>query len=189
VNLSWLIALILSATILFILIYKLENSKKFRHLDSSWHQRLIHPVQGSFWSIIEFLNEPKLIAFWDTLLAAVLLFNGEIKKAIWVLVTLAITDIIGILLKHTIKRKRPSENTRQSYSFPSGHVLSITSLSLIIWQIYGGILGVSLFFVLFSLWCLVVFSRIILKAHYPSDIVGATALSIFCFLLTMPFIA
>ncbi len=189
VNLSWLIALVISATILFTLIYKLENSRKFRHLNSSWHKRLIQPVHGHFWSIIEFLNEPKLIAFWDCLLALILILNGEIKKAIWVLVTLAFTDIIGIILKHSIKRERPSENNRQSYSFPSGHVLSITSLSLIIWQIYGGLFGITLFLGLLALWFLVVFSRIVLKAHYPSDIVGATALSVFCFLLTIPFLA
>ncbi|WP_027824589.1 phosphatase PAP2 family protein [Lactobacillus psittaci] len=186
-NLFWLIELCSSAIILLFLIYKLQTSKSFRHLDGILKKRLTRPINGTFWSIIEFLNAPKLIAFWDTLLAIFLFFNGSIKKGIWVLCTLAFTDLVGIFLKHTVKRKRPSENKRPSYSFPSGHVLSITSLSLIIWQIYGGMIGISLFFILFTLWCLVVFSRIMLKAHYPSDIVGATILSIFCFLLAQPF--
>ncbi|BDR60599.1 hypothetical protein KIM322_08600 [Lactobacillus xylocopicola] len=73
-------------------------------------------------------------------------------------------------------------NLEAGYSFPSGHVLGITVMVLIIGQLFTS-MGTGLIVILAATWLLVVTSRISLKAHYPSDILGATSLAIFCFSL------
>lgn len=70
---------------------------------------------------------------------------------------------------------------RDGYSFPSGHVLSATIMSLMLWQIFGHIMGISLLITLIIVWGLVVVSRLNMCAHYPSDVLGATTLALFCF--------
>ena len=82
-----------------------------------------------------------------------------------------------------MRRKRPilHSDLEEGYSFPSGHVLGSTVMALIIWRLFAGRLGNRLLWILLAIWLMVVISRISLKAHFPSDIIGATSLAVFCF--------
>ncbi len=120
---------------------------------------------------------------WAVLLASELIDQGHPVTALWVLATLGFTDLAGIILKKLVRRRRPilHSDLEEGYSFPSGHVLGATTMALILVQLFGKQLGPWFGIVLVALWLMVVVSRLSLKAHYPSDIIGATSLAICCF--------
>lgn len=85
---------------------------------------------------------------------------------------------IGGLLKPLVERPRPElwpgAQTPTDFSFPSGHALGsaalIVALAVLAWPTRWRKLVVALG----ALWVLTVgFSRLVVGAHYPSDIVGA----------------
>ncbi len=179
---EWLI-LIASATILLLLIFNIKTSRRFNLFDHWLHHKLVKNRDGFSWQVIAFLNDPKLMVVWAVLLASFLVNENRNLTALWVLGTLGFTDLIGIILKHTIKRKRPimHSDLEEGFSFPSGHVLGATSMALILLQLFGKQMGNGLLIILIVLWLMVVISRLSLKAHYPSDILGAASLAVFCF--------
>lgn len=182
-KLHCLIQLLISALILLGLIFNIRNSRLFNFYDHLLHHKLVKNRDGKIWKVITVLNEPKVIVVWDFLLAGLLVLFHHPWLALWSLGTLAVTDAVGIFLKHSVKRKRPlsMRTYRDGYSFPSGHVLSATIMSLMLWQIFGHIMGIWLLITLIIAWGLVVVSRLNMRAHYPSDILGATTLALFCF--------
>ena len=181
-NINFWISL-LSALILILLIFNVRNSRRFNLFDHWLHHKLIRRCDGIGWQIIAFINDPKLLVVLDVFLASFLISNNENLLAFWALITLGFTDLIGIFLKKWMRRKRPilHSDLEDGYSFPSGHVLGSTVMALIIWHLFAGQLGNSLLWVLLIIWLMVVISRISLKAHFPSDIIGATSLAVFCF--------
>lgn len=182
--------LFISALILVTLIINIQNSRRFNFYDRLLHHKLVKNQDGLVWKVIALLNEPKLIVVWDFALAGALALGHHYWAAFWALGTLAFTDAVGILLKHSVKRKRPlnPNEARDGYSFPSGHVLSATIMCLVIWKIFGSLAGWWLLVVLVASWLLVVISRLNMRAHYPSDVLGATSLAIFCFYIVQSLI-
>lgn len=180
---SSLIVTILAATILILLIFNIKTSRRFNLFDHWLHHKLVKQRDGFKWQIIAFLNDPKLMVVWAVLLASSLIDQERFLTALWVLGTLGFTDLAGIFLKKSIKRKRPimSSDLESGYSFPSGHVLGATTMLLIVMQLFGDQLGFGLTLALVGIWIMVIISRLSLKAHYPSDVIGAASLSIFCF--------
>lgn len=178
----WLI-LVASTTILLLLIFNIKTSRRFNLFDHWLHHKLVRNHDGFSWQVIAFLNDPKLMVVWAVLLASFLIDKNRNLTALWVLGTLGFTDAIGIILKHTIKRKRPimHSDLEDGFSFPSGHVLGATSMALIMSQLFGKQLGMGFTVALLVIWSMVVVSRLSLKAHYPSDVIGATSLAILCF--------
>lgn len=137
------------------------------------------------WQVIAFINDPKLMVVWASLVAAILLKQNQINLALWTLATLGLTDLVGIVLKKLLKRRRPGLHlaSEHGYSFPSGHVLGATSMALILLQLFSKQLGLTFVIAIVVLWLLIINSRLHLKAHYPSDILAATSLAIGCFSL------
>ncbi|KRL89497.1 phosphatase PAP2 family protein [Lactobacillus kalixensis] len=178
-----LVVTFLAATILLILIFNIKTSRRFNLFDHWLHHKLVKQRDGFKWQVIAFLNDPKLMVVWAVLLASALIDQNRIMTALWVLGTLGFTDIVGILLKKSIKRKRPimSSELESGYSFPSGHVLGTTTMVLILIQLFSKQFGVIFTIALICIWVMVIISRLSLKAHYPSDVIGAASLSVFCF--------
>lgn len=177
--------LIVSTAILLWLIFKIRTSRRFNLVDHWLHHKLVKNRDSFGWQVVAFLNDPKLMVVWAVLLASFLLNQNHYLTALWVLATLGFSDLIGIFLKHSIKRKRPimHSDKEEGFSFPSGHVLGATTMALILQQLFGKQLGLSFLIVLLTGWLLVVISRLSLKAHYPSDILGAACLAVACFSL------
>jgi len=175
--------LLLSAAILFWLIFNIKNSRRFNLFDHWLHHQLVKRHDGYSWQVIAFINDPKLMVVWDVLLAGLLLNEERNLTALWVLGTLGFADISGIILKKLIRRQRPlmHSDKEDGYSFPSGHVLGATTMGLIVLQLFAKDLGTGFVIVVVALWAMVIFSRLSLKAHYPSDVLGATSLAIVCF--------
>lgn len=179
---NWII-IIASLAILLFLVFKIKTSRRFNLYDHWLHHKLVKKRDGFGWQIIAFLNDPKLMVVWAVLLASALINENHIYTAMWVLGTLGFTDLAGIILKKMVKRRRPimASNLEEGYSFPSGHVLGATSMALILVSLFGKTLGLSFSIIILIIWIMVVISRLSLKAHYPSDVIGATSLAIVCF--------
>lgn len=175
--------LLLSAVILLWLIFNIKNPRRFNLFDHWLHHQLVKRHDGYSWQVIAFINDPKLMVVWDVLLAGLLLNEERNLTALWVLGTLGFADISGIILKKLIRRQRPlmHSDKEDGYSFPSGHVLGATTMGLIVLQLFAKDLGTGFVIVVVALWAMVIFSRLSLKAHYPSDVLGATSLAIVCF--------
>ena len=175
--------LLLSAAILLWLIFNIKNSRRFNLFDHWLHHQLVKRHDGYSWQVIAFINDPKLMVVWDVLLAGLLLNEERNLTALWVLGTLGFADISGIILKKLIRRQRPlmHSDKEDGYSFPSGHVLGATTMGLIVLQLFAKDLGTGFVIVVVALWAMVIFSRLSLKARYPSDVLGATSLAIVCF--------
>lgn len=177
------LVLSLATTILLLLIFSIKNSRRFNLFDHWLHHQLVKKRDGYRWQVIAFINDPKLMVVWDVLLAGLLLNEERNLTALWVLGTLGFADLSGIILKRLIRRKRPimHSNMEDGYSFPSGHVLGATTMGLILLQLFGKEFGLAFTIGIVALWIMVIISRLSLKAHYPSDVIGATSLSIVCF--------
>ena len=175
--------LLLSAAVLLWLIFNIKNSRRFNLFDHWLHHQLVNRHDGYSWQVIAFINDPKLMVVWDVLLAGLLLNEERNLTALWVLGTLGFADISGIILKKLIRRKRPllHSDKEDGYSFPSGHVLGATTMGLIVLQLFAKDLGTGFVIAVVAIWAMVIFSRLSLKAHYPSDVLGATSLAIVCF--------
>ncbi|MBM6872459.1 phosphatase PAP2 family protein [Lactobacillus crispatus] len=175
--------LLLSAAVLLWLIFNIKNSRRFNLFDHWLHHQLVKRHDGYSWQVIAFINDPKLMVVWDVLLAGLLLNEERNLTALWVLGTLGFSDISGIILKKLIRRKRPllHSDKEDGYSFPSGHVLGATTMGLIVLQLFAKDLGTGFVIAVVAIWAMVIFSRLSLKAHYPSDVLGATSLAIVCF--------
>ena len=175
--------LLLSAAVLLWLIFNIKNSRRFNLFDHWLHHQLVKGHDGYSWQVIAFINDPKLMVVWDVLLAGLLLNEERNLTALWVLGTLGFADISGIILKKLIRRKRPllHSDKEDGYSFPSGHVLGATTMGLIVLQLFAKDLGIGFVIAVVAIWAMVIFSRLSLKAHYPSDVLGATSLAIVCF--------
>lgn len=153
-----------------------------------WVAQRVSKIPGEkSWQLIALISEPWLLVLYTLILAASFLIKGNYWTAFSVLLTVGLTDALGIIIKHLTGRQRPHTNSskRTGYSFPSGHVLGISSLGLIICHLYLQS-WVPILTVL--VWILVVVSRLKLNVHYFSDIMGsvllavASYLSISCFL-------
>ena len=175
--------LLLAVSILLLLIFSIKTSRRFNLFDHRLHHQLVKKHDGYKWQIIAFINDPKLMVVWDVLLAGLLLNEERNLTALWVLGTLGFADISGIILKRLIRRKRPimHSDLEEGYSFPSGHVLGATTMGLILLHLFAKELGLVFIVGIIALWVMVIISRLSLKAHYPSDVLGATSLAIVCF--------
>ena len=177
------LVLLLAATVLLLLIFNIKTSRRFNLFDHWLHHHLVKKRRVYKWHVIAFINDPKLMVVWDVLLAGLLLNEERNLTALWVLGTLGFADISGIILKRLIRRKRPilHSDMEEGYSFPSGHVLGATTMGLILLQLFAKDLGLAFIITVIAVWIMVIISRLSLKAHYPSDIIGATSLAIVCF--------
>lgn len=187
-EISW-IAVLFSAGLLLFLILAIKYSRRFNLYDKLLHHRLVRRRDGFGWQVIAFLNDPKLMVVWAVLLSSVLLNENHVISALWVLATLGFADVAGIILKKYIHRKRPYKHSdlEDGYSFPSGHVLGATTMGLILLHLFGAKYGAGFIALLVIIWAMVVVSRLSLKAHYPSDVIGATSLAICCFSISTQF--
>ena len=106
------------------------------------------------------------------------------KEAIMVLLAIALASILGEgIIKHIVKRKRPfiKNNIRKllisqpgTYSFPSGHTASSFAAATVFIRT-----DMRLTYLIVVIAILISFSRLYLRVHYLSDVIGGIILGVF----------
>ena len=179
------ISFVASSLLLAALTVAVTDSKSFSVSDRLLHRRFISehktfPLKG-----LSTLLAPKADVVWCAIIAGVVALSGNWLLAVWCLATLGLADVCGLIIKYATKRRRPYNHLPEEhgFSFPSGHVLGFTSLTLILLRLYGGA-GIWLPILLVIFWALLVKARLQLGAHYPADILASIQLAIACFSAT-----
>lgn len=143
---------------------------------------LAHRPRSRFWHVVAALGTPWLVVAYVLVLAGGLLVSGRWSLALWVLGTLGGGNVLGIITKRVLKRERPvgHPSAAQDYSFPSGHVLGVSLLALMLMTLWPRPLVIGL---VGGGWLLVAGSRLFLRAHYPSDLGGTILFAAAWFIL------
>ena len=106
------------------------------------------------------------------------------KEAIMVLLAIALASILGEgIIKHIVKRKRPFIKNSiiklmipqpGTYSFPSGHTASSVAAATVFIRT-----DMRLTYLIVVIAILISFSRLYLRVHYLSDVIGGIILGVF----------
>lgn len=124
---------------------------------------------------------PMLLFF--LLLMVYLLRKKEKILALWAVSNLLAVGFLGSVFKHVVGRARPNLGAladRSSASFPSGHSLLAMALVCTILIILAYLhvektKGIKIFLLTYLV--LIVLGRLILRVHYPSDVIAGMLLS------------
>lgn len=180
---------IISALLFLVLTFLVvQNVSWFNQLDSAIYQLHWKP-NGLITTGINLLAKTATIVpiFIVSLVFSFSLWRKNQKLlAFWMSSNVLVVSALGFILKHLVARTRPNVEQlaeRTSYSFPSGHSLLamclVCSIILIAQVIYpkstNNYKSIKRGLIIYLL--LIGFSRIYLRVHYPSDVIGGFLLS------------
>ncbi|MBD8900142.1 phosphatase PAP2 family protein [Rhodanobacter sp. DHG33] len=142
-------------------------------------------------AIVTHIGEPALLAVAGAVVAALLASRRNWRMCIPWCVALGGAIISGELAKHIVKRARPFDGhafvVETGYSFPSGHsFMSMVFFGMLAWLLLRALLprhhriAVA---VAVGLVTVVGISRVVLQAHYLSDVLAGYALGAFWLVL------
>lgn len=133
------------------------------------------------------LHRPRGIVAATAVALALLLWRRERIAALWLLCVVAGGAALNDAIKHAVQRPRPGDALPYTglgdFSFPSGHVANASLLYgalalLFIGRVPSHALRVLLWIAVVTLVTAVAASRLVLGAHYPSDVLAGAALAI-----------
>lgn len=139
------------------------------------------------WGAVSDLHRPRGIVAATALALALLLWRRERVVALWLLCVVAGGAALNDALKHAVQRARPGDAAlslvQTDFSFPSGHVANSTLLYgalalLFIGRVPSRTLRGLLWLAVMAAVATVAASRLVLGAHYPSDVLAGAALAI-----------
>lgn len=124
--------------------------------------------------IISTIFNDKLLLLLMIVLAAFLVYIKEFKKAIFLLGSAGFGGVLLFALKYSIKRVRPLPELHSGYSFPSGHSTFVVIFFLALLFVINkkNILAVVAKFAII----IVPISRVVLGAHFVTDVVAGVIL-------------
>ena len=111
--------------------------------------------------------------------------------ALLLLFSVSLAAVIARLLKFIVGRERPDlypamTDTFTDLAFPSVHVTQVTVFCLALLPLLRSLrplAGWAVILLMFALVITVMYSRLYLQLHYPSDIIGGVLLAIVCELI------
>lgn len=146
---------------------------------------LVSPSLTKFFSLISITGSPVFVIGAATCLMLFFTYRRDIYSASFLGLALIGGDALAFIAKEVIQRPRPTQRlvAESGFSFPSGHAIGSTILVIMIFIIIiPKIKSQSLKLITESLaiiWLIIIiFSRVYLRAHFPSDIVGALILGV-----------
>ena len=161
-----------------------ENYSWFNRLDSLIYQLSWTPNATLTYVVNVFAKTATIVPIFIVSLgiSVVLWLHKKRLLAFWNLSNVLIVSFLGFVLKHLISRPRPSVNQlveKTSFSFPSGHSLLamclVCSTFIVLQQLHKNYKPLKIGLIVYLL--LIAMSRIFLRVHYPSDILGGFLLS------------
>ena len=87
-NVWWVSQLVISVLLFVILYWLISRSQRFNNWELTVQKRWLRLHNGWGWQLIANLFDPKLLVLWDFLLAAWLMFQGQLARSLFVLITL-----------------------------------------------------------------------------------------------------
>ena len=177
--------LYISLVLLFITCLLLVITDNFSYLDDRIHSFLYQDNLVEIMKIITFFGGAVGVPIITIILFIILLLKNKKRDAFGLVIVVVSVTIINFIIKIIIARNRPNYIliSETLYSFPSGHAMGSTALyGYLIYMIIKSTLNTRNKAILTSLLCILIISigisRIILGAHYFSDIIGGIILSI-----------
>ena len=178
-NIKWIIVFI--STFLFVIILRRVFRDEMITIDDRFYNYIMQYSSNGltkFFKIVTFFGGAEAIIIITALIFIVV---KEKKYAICISINLAIIIIVNFILKVVIARPRPDDYNlivETGYSFPSGHsMVSLGYYGLLIYFIYKNFnknkyLKNIMCIFLTMLIMLIGLSRIYLRVHYLSDVLG-----------------
>lgn len=167
--------------------------------ESNWVAKFdlywIHHIHTDFTSgktaFIKFythLGSAEFVIVYTVIIALILFAFRKFVTGLWFGGTVLVGAIIvNYLLKHIVSRVRPAQGQwlvqESGFSFPSGHAtasavffsLAALFLMLVVHKVYQRIvIGVVAFLLILS----IMYSRIYLGVHYPTDVLGGLLIGV-----------
>ncbi|ANZ65223.1 hypothetical protein AYR62_14810 [Secundilactobacillus paracollinoides] len=134
---------------------------------------------------VSLLGSPAVNLAIATTLAGCCWFIHDRFNAIWIMCAELGADGVAFVTKELVRRPRPSAQLvpDTGFSFPSGHTISTATLVLIVifvlvpyFKDQEAQLAISLLAVIWL--AVIVFARVYLRDHYPSNVLGALLLAL-----------
>lgn len=148
----------------------------------------------NMFKIVAKLGSPLTTTIAISIILSVLYFLKKKRLFFWSIGVFFGGSTLALVFKYLIARKRPSDPLLfdSGYSFPSGHVTCTCLLLVVILSIFLATIDDQEQKFLLILVCgifliLVMLSRIYLRAHYTTDVIGSILLSVFWTSLMLKF--
>lgn len=124
--------------------------------------------------IISGVFNDKILLVLMVLLSIFLVYIKEWKKATFIFFTAGVGGVLLTFIKYTVRRPRPLPDMFSGYSFPSGHSLFVILFFLALLFVINkkNIVKMVAIFAIIA----VPISRVVLGAHFLSDVVAALLL-------------
>lgn len=145
---------------------------------------LVTSTRTSIMTVVSFFGGPAISLVLAVLIAIIVYSKNRRVDGIWVVATFFSGDALAFIVKNVVRRPRPTDKVipDSGFSFPSGHIFGMTLLILIvIYVILPYVQNPELRFVLqllLIIWLVVLaFSRVYLRGHFATDILGSVLLA------------
>lgn len=143
------------------------------------------PALTDFFSLVSATGAGLFLVPATIILTAIFLALNHRREALLLASAMAYAGISTFVIKAVVNRLRPdlwSATWYSSSSFPSGHTLCTTALATALVLCVARVWPASRYpaLALAALWvALVALSRLVLGAHWPTDVLAATVLGVF----------
>ncbi len=155
-----------------------------------------HPIVTKGMLMMSFIGNtwPVIIISFIFILIIYKVYRKRHEVTLFIFVLIGST-VLNQLLKYWLKRERPVFDpivTESGFSYPSGHSMAALSLygiiTFLFWRHIPTSLGRKLLIAFTAFMILSIgFSRIYLRVHFPTDVIGAYLLSGFWLFITIWF--
>lgn len=177
--------LYISLIFLFLICFLLVITDNTVIMDEKVHTFLYHDNLVEIMKKITFFGGSIWVPLITGIMFIILFIKNRLRDAFGLIIVVGGITLVNIIFKIIIARARPEYMLIDEtlYSFPSGHAMGSTALyGYFIYLINKGMLNKKNKIILNILFILLIISigisRIILGAHYFSDILGGIVLSI-----------